>query len=87
MDDMMVVDCHECCQTIEWDKFHRHWKSKKHHIATGSTLPPNELKPRNLLTLPAPRPVAEPTPDFPPHWEPDDEEIEVVDEVFENAGF
>jgi len=87
MDDMQVVDCPECYQTIEWDKFHRHWKSKKHHLATGSTLPPNELMPRSLLVLPAPSPIVESTPDFPPpRFEPDEEDIEVVDEVFENAG-
>ena len=86
-DDMLVIDCPECLQTIEWDKFHRHWKSKKHHIAMGSTVPPKQLKPRNLLALSAPGRVAEPTPNFPHLWEPDEiDEIEVADEVFGNAG-
>ena len=45
------------------------------------------LKPRNSLALSAPGRVAEPTPNFPHLWEPDEiDEIEVADEVFGNAG-
>ena len=66
---------------------HQHWKSKKHDLATGSTLPPNELMPHSLLVLPAPSPIVNSTPHFPPpQFESDEEDIEVVDEVFENAG-